>query len=576
MHNFSRAARFNLALGALLCGACARSTLYSPPAVGALGAYDLVIANGKIVDGTGNPYFYGDVGIRGDRIVAVREAGTLRNARAKKVIDATGLVVAPGFIDIQAHSWEALLWRDGRVVSKVTQGVTTEILGESSTPGPSNEKTEAVDGITEMEPQRAELQRSFRGPHGFAAWLRAIERHGNSVNAGSYLGAATVRAYVMGQAPGTPNAAQLDEMRTLVRNAMEDGAFGISTALIYPPGSFATTMELIEMAKAMAPYHGKYITHMRSEDDSLFEAMDEAMRIGREGGVSVDIYHLKASNRRNWDKAPGMVAKIDSARQAGLDVGATMYPYPFSGNNLGECFPDWASENGKLFENLRDSTTRARILREMADPNGDPLCQREGPTGYMIADFKKAEFKKYEGKRLNEIAADMGKPWPETIVALVLGENRDLSKINFTMSEDNVQMQIKWPWVVIGTDAGGMDPDSATGVVHPRAYGSYPRILGRYVREMKLLTLEDAVRKMSSGVAARLGIHDRGMLREGMFADIVVFDEKTIIDKATPEQPHQLSVGVRHVFVNGVQVVADGKHTGAKPGRVVRGGSWRG
>ena len=212
----------------------------------------------------------------------------------------------------------------------------------------------------------------------------------------------------------------------------------------------------------------------------------------------------------------------------------------------------------------------------MDDPNGAPLCQREGPTGYMIADFRKPELKKYEGKRLSEISADMGKPWPETIVALLLGENRDLSKINFTMSEENVQMQIKWPWVVIGTDAGGMDPDSATGVVHPRAYGSYPRILGRYVREAKLFTLEDAVRKMSSAVAARLGIRDRGMLREGMFADIVVFDEKTIIDKATPEQPHQLSVGVKHVFVNGVQVVADGKHTGAKPGKIVRGSGWRG
>jgi len=569
-------ARYASGIAFFLIAACARPTLTIPPAAAALGSYDLVIANGKIVDGSGNPYFYGDIAIRGDRIAAVRETGGLRRARTKYFVDATGLVIAPGFIDIQAHSWEALLWRDGRLVSKVTQGVTTEILGESSTPGPSNDKTEELDKLSEMEPPRAELQRSFRGPHGFAAWLNAIEKHGNSVNAGSYLGAATVRAYVMGQAPGTPNAAQLEEMRSVVRNAMEDGAFGISTALIYPPGSFATTMELIEMAKAMAPYRGKYITHMRSEDDSLFEAMDEAMRIGREGGVSVDIYHLKASNRRNWGKAPGMVAKIDSARRAGFDVAATMYPYPFSGNNLGECFPDWASENGKLFDNLRDSTTRARILREMDDPNGAPLCQREGPTGYMIADFHKPEFKKYEGKRLSEISTDMGKPWPETIVALLLGENRDLSKINFTMSEENVQMQIKWPWVVIGTDAGGMDPDSATGVVHPRAYGSYPRILGRYVREAKLFTLEDAVRKMSSGVAARLGIRDRGMLREGMFADIVVFDEKTIIDKATPEQPHQLSVGVKHVFVNGVQVLADGKHTGAKPGKIVRGSGWRG
>lgn len=556
--------------------ACARPTLNIPPAASALGPFDVVVANGKIVDGTGNPYFYGDVGIRGDRIVAVRTAGGLRNARTSRFVDAAGLVVAPGFIDIQAHSWDALLWRDGRVLSKVTQGVTTEILGEATTPAPSNDNIEQLQEIADMEPRRAELQRSFRGPRGFATWLRAMERNGNSVNVGSYLGAATVRAYVMAQTPGTPNAQQLEVMRTVVRNAMEDGAFGISTALIYPPGSFATTMELIEMAKAMAPYQGKYITHMRSEDDSLYQAMDEAMRIAREGGVSVDIYHLKASLRRNWNKAPGMVAKIDSARQAGFDVAATMYPYAFSGNNLGECFPDWASVDGKLFDNLRDSTTRARMLREMADPNGAPLCQHEGPAAYMIAGFRKPEHKKYEGKRLSEIAADLGKPWPETIVEITLGENRDLSKLNFTMSEDNVQMQIKWPWVVIGTDAGGMDPDSATGVTHPRAYGTYPRILGRYVREAKLFTLEDAVRKMSSAVAARLGIRDRGMLREGMLADVVIFDERAIIDRATPEQPHQLSIGVKHVWVNGVQVLTDGKHTGAKPGRAVRGSGWRG
>ncbi len=559
-----------------LVAACVRPTLNIPPSVAALGPFDLVIGNGKIVDGSGNPYFYGDIGIRGDRIAAVREAGALRNARTGRFVDATGLVVAPGFIDIQAHSWDALLWRDGRVLSKVTQGVTTEILGEATTPVPSNDHVEQLLEIAQMDAPRAALQRSFRGPRGFATWLRAMERNGNSVNSGSYLGAATVRAYVMGQSPGVPNASQLEEMRAIVRNAMEDGAFGISTALIYPPGAFATTMELIEMAKAMAPYHGKYITHMRSEDDSLYQAMDEALRIGREGGVAVDIYHLKASLSRNWHKAPGMVAKIDSARRAGFDVAATMYPYPFSGNNLGECFPDWASVDGKLFDNLRDSTARARMLREMADPNGAPLCQHEGPTAYMIAGFRKPELKKYEGKRLAEIAADMGKPWPETIVELTLGENRDLGKINFTMSEDNVQMQIKWPWVVIGSDAGGMDPDSATGVTHPRAYGTYPRILGRYVREAKLFTLEDAVRKMSAAVAARLGMRDRGMLREGMFADVVVFEEANIIDKATPEQPHQLSVGVKHVWVNGQQVLSDGRHTGAKPGRALRGSGWKG
>jgi dihydroorotase/N-acyl-D-amino-acid deacylase len=421
-----------------------------------------------------------------------------------------------------------------------------------------------------MEPRRAGLQRSFRGDHGFKTWLDAIDHHPNSVNAGSYLGAATVRAYAMGQRAGAPNQQELDTMRAVVRHAMQDGAFGISSALIYPPGSYAGTKELIEMAKAMAPFHGGYITHMRSEGDSLFEAMDEAFRIAREGGVRLDIYHLKTALRRNWPKAPAMVAKIDSARAAGLDVGATMYPYPYSGNNLGACLPNWASENGKLFDNLRDSTTRARIVREMTDPNGVSLCQVEGPDNYVVADLRKPENARYEGKKLSEVAAGMGKPWAESVVALMLSEGRDPSKINYSMSEDNVRLQIVRPWVVIGTDAGGYDPDSTKRMVHPRSYGTYPRILGRYVREEKLMTLEEAVRKMTGGVAARLGLRDRGLLREGMYADVVIFDDATIIDLATPEKPHQLSRGVEQVFVNGVQVVRDGKHTGATPGRALR------
>jgi dihydroorotase/N-acyl-D-amino-acid deacylase len=544
---------------AVLLGACARP-------------YDVIIENGRVVDGTGNSWMYADVGIKGDRIAAVTPRGALRDEKAKLRIDARGHVVAPGFIDIQNHSWDNVLWKDGRVPSMVTQGVTSVILGESTTPAPSNDKLEALEEIAKMDTARARLQRTFRGEHGFKNWLDAIGRHPNSVNAGSYLGATTVRAYAMGQAPGPANAAQLDTMRVVVRNAMRDGAFGISSALIYPPGSFAGTAELIEMAKAMAPYHGAYITHMRSESDSLFEAMDEAFRIAREGGVQLDIYHLKTAGRRNFGKAAAMVAKIDSARASGLDVGATMYPYPYSGNNLGTCIPDWASENGKLFDNLRDSTTRARILREMADPNGTPLCQIEGPDNYVVADLRKPENLQYEGKKLTEVAAGMHVPWPDAVVALMLSEGRDPSKINFSMSEDNVRMQIVRPWVVIGTDAGGYDPDSTKRMVHPRAYGTYPRILGRYVREERLLTLEDAVRKMSGAVAARLGLRDRGLLREGMYADVVVFDDATILDLSTPAKPHVLSRGVEQVFVNGVQVVRDGRHTGATPGRVLRRG----
>lgn len=559
---------------ALALGACVRPA--APALAPDRGPYDVVIENGRIVDGSGNPWFVGDLAIAGDRIAAITVAGGLRHASAKERVDARNRVVAPGFIDIQSHSWDAFLWRDGRVVSKVTQGVTSEILGEATTPAPSNTKVDALQETERMAPRRAELQRTFRGTHGFGTWLSAMERNGISVNAGSYLGATTVRAYVMGQSPGAPDATQLDTMRAVVANAMRDGAFGLSTALIYPPGSYAGTGELVEMAKAMAPFQGGYITHMRSEDDSLYEAMDEAFRIGRDGGVRVDIYHLKASNRRNWGKAPGMVARIDSVRATGLDVAATMYPYPFSGNNLGECFPDWAAADGKLFDNLQNAETRARILREMTDMNGAPLCQLEGPSAYMIAGFEKPEHKQYEGKFLSDIATAMNRPWAEAVIELILSEGHDLSKINFTMSEENVRMQLKSPWVSIGTDAGGVDPDSATGIVHPRAYGSYPRILGRYVREQKLLTLEDAVRRMSSAVASRLALRDRGSLHLGMYADVIVFDPATIIDLATPEQPHQLSRGVEQVWVNGVRVLRDGRHTNAKPGRALRGPGWDG
>ena len=286
--------------------------------------------------------------------------------------------------------------------------------------------------------------------------------------------------------------------------------------------------------------------------------------------MRVDIYHLKASNRRNWGKAAAMVAKIDSARAAGQDVAATMYPYPYSQNNLGECFPDWAAEDGKLFANLRDAVTRARIVREMTDTSGAPLCQLEGPSAYMIAGFTKPEHARFEGKYLSDIASQRNQPWADAAIDLILEEGHDVDKINFTMSEENVRMQLQRPWVSIGTDAGGVDPDSAKGIVHPRAYGTYPRILGRYVREQHLLTLEDAVRRMSGAVASRLGLRDRGLLREGMFADVVAFDPATILDLATPERPHQISRGVEQVWVNGVRVIRDGRHTNAKPGRALR------
>jgi N-acyl-D-amino-acid deacylase len=546
----------------------------APPAA----SYDVVITNARVVDGSGNPWFLGDVAIRGDRVARVAPAGALASAPATRRIDARGLVAAPGFIDIQSHSWTPLLVGDGRVVGKVAQGVTTEILGESTTPAPSNGHMLALQGIEPADSVRYRLYRTFSGPRGFGRWLDAMAAHGISVNVGSYLGASTVRAYARGQAQGAATAAELDTMRRVVADAMRDGAFGISSALIYPPGSYASTHELVESARAMAPFHGRYITHMRSEDDSLFEAMDEAFRIGREAGVPVDIYHLKAAGKRNWSKAERMVARIDSVRAAGQDVAATMYPYPVSGNGLDACFPDWAHADGRLMANLRDSTARARIVREMAatGPGAAQLCQIDGPEVIMVVGFRRPEYLRFNGLRLDQIADSLGRPWPEAIVDLSIAEENRLSKMTSSMSEANVAMQLRRPWVVIGSDAGAFDPDSAGGLTHPRAYGTFPRVLGKYVREDSLFTLEEAVRKMTSATALRLGLRDRGLLREGMLADVVLFDPATIADRATYARPHQLAVGVRHVFVNGTEVWRDGRHTGAKPGRVVRGPGWSG
>lgn len=566
--------RFRLILPvALLTAACAPATARGP--VAPVGAYDVIITDGKIVDGTGNPWYYGDVGVQGDRIVFVGPKGSLARARAKERIDATGMVVAPGFIDIQSHSWTPLLTGDGRVISKVTQGVTSEILGESTTPAPANSKIDSLYEIWDATPARQLLQPLFRGPRGYGAWLEAMERNGNSVNSGSYLGATTVRAYAKGQAVGPATAAELDTMQAVVRNAMEDGAFGISTALIYPPGAFASTDELSEMAKAMGAYNGSYITHVRSEGDQLLEAIDEALEIGRRGGVPVVIYHLKATSQRNWPKARLAVAKIDSARRAGQDVTATMYPYPASGNNLSACIPDWASADGKLLENLRDSTARARVVADMLSGKESDGCVADGPQVMMVLGFRQPELRKFEGWRLDQIADSLGKHWADALIDLTLLEEDGLSKLNFRMSEENVAYKLAQPWVVIGSDAGGQNPDSARGLTHPRAYGTFTRILGKYVRDEGVLRLEDAVRKMTSATAQILGLGDRGLLREGMFADVVVFDPATVRDLATYDRPHQNSVGVRDVWVNGVRVLQNGTHTGAKPGRALRGPGWR-
>ena len=556
----------------LLVSACTTASPPSPPGPAGPtedGAFDVVIEGGRLVDGTGNAWYPADVAIRGDRIAAITLPGALRDEPARRRVDATGKVVSPGFIDIQSHSRSAFLGSgDGRVVSKVTMGVTTEIMGESTTNGPSNpqmlDAAGSAVGVTQFET--------------FGQWMDAMERHGGSVNFGSFVGASTIRVLGMGMAMGAAGSPERRLMQQAVRTSMEEGAFGVASALVYPPGNFASTDELVSINAAAAPFGGVYITHMRSEADNYLEAIDEAIEIGTAAGVPVEIYHLKAAGQRNWHKAALAVAKIDSARAAGVDIQANMYPYTAGGTGLDACFPPWASADDELFENLADPEMRALIRREIEHQSEpwESFCTLATPQGTMPLGLNLPEHLKYRGWWLADIAEDMGKDWIDTAFDLVLLERQRVSTMYFLMSEENVAMQIGQPWIKFGTDAGGMDPTTETGLAHPRAYGTFTRIVGKYVREEGATTLEEAIRKMSSAVATRLKIRERGLLLEGYFADVVVFDSETVADHATYDEPHQLSTGVEHVFVNGVAVVSDGVHTGAMPGRPVRGPGWTG
>ena len=541
--------------------------------------FDVIIENGRVVDGTGAAWFYGDVAITGDRIAAISPRGTLKNAIAMRRLDATGMVVSPGFIDIQSGSTNAFLVGDSRVVSKVTQGVTTEIFGEGSTPAPLNAEMlgRSMAALNPADTASRRLFQLFAQPHGFAEMLRVIEQRHASVNVGAFVGGSTLREYGMALAQGAPSAAALEEMKGAATRAMQDGAFGFATALIYPPSTFATTEELVEIAKVVHAQGGIYITHMRSEGDKLLESVDEVVRISRESGIASEIYHLKASGVRNYSRGAQAIARINAARAQGLDVQADMYPYTAGATGLSSCLPPWSAADGKLFDNLASKDIRAKMRAEIEHQTYDweDLCELGTPANVLISRLNKPENKQYAGKRLSEVAAMQGKDWIETMMDLVLSEHNRVETTYFLMDEANVRLNLQQPWIKIGTDAPGIDPANFQGLMHPRALGTFPRILGRYVRDEQLMPLEEAVRKMTSATATRLSLHDRGLLKPGMYADVVVFDPATIIDKATYEQPLQLSVGVRDVFVNGVDVVRSGAHTGAKPGRIVRGPAYR-
>lgn len=534
--------------------------------------FDTVIAGGRLVDGSGNPWRYADVALLDGCIADVAPPGVLARSQAAEAIDAMGHVVCPGFIDIQSHSIVPFL-TDRRSVSKVTQGVTTEIMGEAWTPAPFGGRIVSPfsDGFVFNDPSIGdEWNRVARGWTRFGDWLRDLEGRGASVNVGSFIGHGTVREYAKGFELGAATADEIATMRRVVAEAMDDGAFGVATALIYPPGCYADTDELAAIMEVVAAWRGVHITHMRSEDARILSALDETLEIARRTGVATEIYHLKVTGEPNWPLMRDVIARIDAARAGGIDVTCDMYPYIASGTGLASVLPPWSEADGKLWDNLADSDARARMRHdiERGEDEWENIGASAGPERIVPVGLFRPEHAGLIGKPLADIATAQGKDWIDTAMDLLLAERQNIFTYYFEMGEDNLALQMRQPWMKFSTDAGGLDPARITGVrpEHPRAYGTYPRVLGRYVREQGVMPLEDAIRKMTSAVADRLGLVDRGILRPGMAADVVVFDPETIIDRATFDNPHQLSVGVRDVWVNGAAVLRDGAHTGATPG----------
>ena len=534
--------------------------------------YDVLIRNGHIVDGTGSPWYAADVAIRDGHIAAV---GHLDAATAKQTIDAAGMTVAPGFIDMLGQSEESILVNP-HLPSKIYQGITTEITGEGGSAAPL---TDAIRKADRASYEHYKIDPSWNT---FREFFTRVEKQGMGINLASYVGATQVRRAVIGDGDRAPTPAELERMKALVRDAMHDGAVGVSTSLQYAPAPYATTEELIALAAEGAKLGGIYATHMRSEGDAIIPALDEAIRIGREAHVPVEIWHLKAAGLKNWGRMAEIVAHIDEARRSGIEIGANTYAYPAWYNSFSAFIPPWAHDGGdaKLIERLKDPATRARIRKDMETPTtawDNEWREVPGPEGILVGVVQNAELLPLQGKTIAEIAKLWKKDPLDAIFDLLIEDNAATEVAVFGMSEPDVRLALQQPWVSVCNDSHGTAPDGLLGQEHPhpRAYGTFPRILRKYVREDGALMLPDAIRKFSALPAARLRLADRGVIKTGMWADVVVFNADAITDLATFDKPNQLSEGMQYVLVNGVPVIDHGRMTNALPGKVVRGPAWK-
>ena len=531
--------------------------------------YDVVIRNGMIYDGYGFKPYVGDVALKGDKVALVKEK---ISAKGKTEIDATGLAVAPGFINILSWATVSLI-RDGRSLSDIKQGVTLEVFGEGSSMGPLNEKMK--------EQQQDNTDDYTIDWTTLGEYLESLERRGVSTNVASFIGATTLRVHEIGYENRPPTDEELDNMRSLVRQGMEEGALGIGSSLIYAPAFYSSTEELIELCKVAAEYGGMYISHMRSESNKLLEALDELITISEKANIPAEVYHLKAGGLKNHYKMDLVINKINAARASGLDITADMYTYIAGATGLDAHMPPWVQEGGydKWVDRLKDPKIRAKVKKEMTSDAKDweNLGYLAGPDGVLFAGFRNSELREYIGMTLKEVAQKTGKHYADVAMDFVIQDGSRVDVVYFLMSEENVKKQIKLPYMSFGSDAGSIAPegDFLKYNPHPRAYGNFSRLLGKYVREEKVIPLEEAIYKLTSLTADKLKIKKRGLLKEGYYADVVLFDPNTISDHATFDDPHQLATGMHHVFVNGVQVLNEGEHTGATPGRVVRGPGYK-